>query len=73
MVTPFPQPLDHPVPLSQNGMDPLNNLRLAYRVLEDRVNTALLTQLGDAERLKGSRDEAISLVHAIEQVTSRFC
>jgi hypothetical protein len=49
-------------------MDPLGNLRIAYRVLEDRVQTALRTQLGDAERLSGHREEAIRLVEMCEQV-----
>lgn len=49
-------------------MDIVDNIRGGYRVLEDRVNTALHTQLGDAERLTGIRSEAIHLAETIEMV-----
>lgn len=49
-------------------MDAQSNLRVAYNVLEDRVNTALRTQLGDAERIAGTRGEALSLMEMFEQV-----
>lgn len=50
------------------SMDIVDNIRGGYRVLEDRVNTALHTQLGDAERLTGIRSEAIHLAETIEMV-----
>jgi hypothetical protein len=49
-------------------MDTLSNLRAAYRVLEDRVATALQTQIGDSQRLGIARDEALTLRGAIEDV-----
>lgn len=54
---------------SDSKMEAQSNLRVAYRVLEDRVNTALRTQLGDAERLAGTRGEALTLIEAFEQAS----
>lgn len=47
----------------------LYNLRTAYRVLEDRVCRALRTQLGDAERLREQRSQALELLQAAEFVS----
>jgi hypothetical protein len=50
-------------------MSALDNIRLGYRILEDRIQTALRTQLGDAERLAGHRDEALRFIEMCEQVS----
>lgn len=56
-------------------MDVLSNLRVAYRILEDRTTTALHTQIGDGQRLGFARDETLGLRAAIEEVRhhSRNC
>jgi hypothetical protein len=46
----------------------LDNLRAAYYVLEGRVRVALRTQVGDVERLRGPRDQALLLLASAEQV-----
>lgn len=51
---------------------PIINIRTAYDVLADRVNTALRTQLGDAERLSAARAEALALAEAVDQVIFFF-
>jgi hypothetical protein len=50
--------------------DPLNNIRAAYHALQDCVVTALHTQIGDAPRLKITRDQVTALSLAAEQVCS---
>ena len=47
--------------------DQLNNIRAAYRVLENRVVSALRTQLGDQLRLAAA--QALALASAAEQVS----
>jgi hypothetical protein len=49
-------------------MDVLSNLRIAYRILEDRVINALRTQIGDSQRLCIVRDEALTLRAVIQEV-----
>lgn len=49
-------------------MDVLSNIRAAYRVLEDRVTTALRTQIGDFERLRVTQDDVLALRGAIGEV-----
>jgi len=53
--------------------DPINNLRAAYRVLEDRVIRSLRTQLGDAVRLGEQRAQAMQFLQAAEQVSLALC
>ena len=48
---------------------PLSNIRTAYSVLESRVNLALRTQVGDTERLRLQRDEALRLLQAATQAS----
>lgn len=50
----------------------LNNFRVAYQVLDDRVRGALHTQLGDAARLGEQRDQALGFLQAAEQVSPPF-
>jgi hypothetical protein len=50
--------------------NPLNNIRAAYHALQDCVVTALHTQIGDAPRLKITRDQVTALSLAAEQVCS---
>jgi hypothetical protein len=49
--------------------DQLNNIRAAYRVLENRVVSALRTQLGDQLRLAAVTVQALALASAAEQVS----
>jgi hypothetical protein len=49
-------------------MNRLENLRTAYHVLEDEVQTALRTQLGDAEQLQIARGKVLRLAERFEQV-----
>lgn len=49
-------------------MDIVTNLRVAYRILEDRITTALRTQIGDCQRLSAAQDEVLTLRGAIEEV-----
>lgn len=49
----------------------LANLRSAYHVLQNRVCTALHTQIGDITQLKGVRTEVLELQQAAELVC--FC
>jgi hypothetical protein len=51
--------------------DQLNNIRAAYRVLENRVISALRTQLGDQLRLAAVTAQALALASAAEQVSLR--
>jgi hypothetical protein len=51
--------------------DQLNNIRAAYRVLENRVVSALRTQLGDQLRLATVTAQALALASAAEQVSLR--
>jgi hypothetical protein len=51
--------------------DQLNNIRAAYRVLENRVVSALRTQLGDQLRLAAVTAQALALASAAEQVSLR--
>jgi hypothetical protein len=53
--------------------DLINNLRAAYRVLEDRVIRSLRTQLGDAVRLGEQRAQAMQFLQAAEQVSLALC
>lgn len=46
----------------------LDNLRAAFHALVLRVETAVRTQVGDAERLQQSRSQCLSLSRAVEQV-----
>ncbi len=50
-------------------MDHLSNFRAAYRILEDKVNRALLTQVGDYRQLGIVHDDALSLLSGIEGVS----
>lgn len=52
--------------------DALNNIRSAYHVLTNRVETALRTQVGDSARLGLARTEVLSLAAAAEQVRFSF-
>lgn len=52
-------------------LGPLENLRAAYQVLNDRVIRALHVQLGDPERLQEKRDQALQFLSAAEQVRTR--
>ncbi|KIP01072.1 hypothetical protein PHLGIDRAFT_80996, partial [Phlebiopsis gigantea 11061_1 CR5-6] len=45
-----------------NHLLPVDNIRAAYHLLEERVVTALRTQLGDAARLANVRSQALSLL-----------
>jgi hypothetical protein len=47
----------------------LDNLRAAYRVLEDRVIRSLRTQMGDAVRLGEQRSQALQFLQAAEQAS----
>jgi len=49
----------------------LNNIRAAYCVLENRVVSALRTQLGDQLRLAAVTAQALALASAAEQVSLR--
>jgi hypothetical protein len=49
-------------------MNRLDNLRTAYYVLEDEVQLALRTQLGDAEQLSLIRRKVLRLAERFEQV-----
>jgi hypothetical protein len=49
-------------------MNRLDNLRTAYYVLEDEVQLALRTQLGDAEQLSLVRSKVLRLAERFEQV-----
>jgi hypothetical protein len=51
--------------------DQLSNIRAAYRVLENRVVSALRTQLGDQLRLAAVTAQALALASAAEQVSLR--
>jgi hypothetical protein len=46
-----------------------DNLRRAYHVTEDEVNTALRTQLGDAAQLNLTRGKVLRLAEQFEQVS----
>lgn len=46
----------------------LNNIRMAYQTLQERVSTALRTQMGDTYRLGLSKSDALALLQAAEQV-----
>ncbi|KIM72386.1 hypothetical protein PILCRDRAFT_16180 [Piloderma croceum F 1598] len=48
--------------------DQLSNIRAAYRVLENRVVSALRTQLGDQLRLAAVTAQALALASAAEQM-----
>jgi hypothetical protein len=50
----------------------LNNLRQAYLVLENRVQRAAITQVGDSMRLGEVQREVLSYIRAVEQVC-RLC
>ena len=52
--------------------DQLNNLRAAYRVLEDRVHRSLRTQLGDAVRLGEQCAQTLQFLQAAEQVSDQL-
>ena len=52
------------------ALNATDNIRSAYRVLEDRVVRALHTQVGDAARLQEQRTQALSLLEAVEPVSS---
>jgi hypothetical protein len=50
------------------------NLHSAYRILEDRrVNTALITQAGDFERLNNVGHEILYLVEALKSASYLHC
>ena len=49
-------------------MNRLDNLRTAYYVLEDEVQIALRTQLGDAEQLNVIRGKVLRLAERFERV-----
>jgi hypothetical protein len=49
--------------------DQLNNIRAAYRVLENQVVSALRTQLGDQLCLAAVTAQALALASAAEQVS----
>ena len=49
-------------------VNPVDNIRAAYRVLDHRVQQALRTQVGDAPRLQEARNLAMSLLQAAEPV-----
>ena len=51
--------------------DQLNNIQAAYRVLENRVVSALRTQLGDQLHLAAVTAQALALASAAEQVSLR--
>ena len=52
-------------------MDQLSNLRIAYRILEDRVEHALRTQVGDHQRLGFIRDDVLKFSLSIDEVGCR--
>lgn len=47
----------------------LDNFRLAWEVLQNRVRVALRTQVGDVQRLEVVRSQALSLLHTAESVS----
>jgi hypothetical protein len=47
----------------------LDNLRAAYKVLEDRVIRALRTQLGDSVRLGEQRSQVLQFLQSASMVT----
>jgi hypothetical protein len=49
--------------------DPITNLRAAYRILEDRVNTVLQTHRWEPQSLQLTYNAAIALNQALEQVS----
>lgn len=51
-----------------NHLLPVDNIRAAYHLLEERVVTALRTQLGDAARLANVRSQALSLLQTSQPV-----
>lgn len=50
----------------------VENLRGAYHELERRVGRALLTQVGDAARLREARDLVLLLIRSMDQVRAIF-
>jgi len=48
----------------------LDNIRAAYRVLEDRVIRALRVQLGDSIRLGEQRSQALQLLQSAGMVSA---
>jgi hypothetical protein len=50
-------------------IDRVDNLRRAYHITEDEVNTALRTQLGDAAQLTLARGKVLRLAEQVEQVS----
>ncbi|KAF9779578.1 hypothetical protein BJ322DRAFT_1113378 [Thelephora terrestris] len=57
---------------SATGMDQVSNLRVCYRILEDRTITALQTQAGDSQRLRSLRDDAIVFMVAVNDRKDMF-
>jgi hypothetical protein len=51
------------------SIDRADNLRRAYHVTEDEVNTALRMQLGDAAQLNLARSKVLRLAEQFEQVS----
>lgn len=47
---------------------PVDRFRASYAVLEQRVTTALRTQVGAVQQLSEVRDQVLSLSSAAEQV-----
>ena len=54
-----------------NHLGPLDNLRSAYSTLNDTVVRALLTQVGDSNRLAQTRSQVFALLQAAEPVSTR--
>ena len=50
-------------------LSPLDNLRSAYSTLDERVQRALRTQVGDATRLSETRGQVLALLQAAELVS----
>ncbi len=48
----------------------LDNFRSSYQVLNDRVRQAVRTQVGDPQRLRVIREQALALLRSAEQVCS---
>jgi hypothetical protein len=50
-------------------MDLPSRLRVCYRILEDRVSTALRTRTGDRQRLRPIRDDGLLFMVTLEEVS----
>ena len=52
-------------------MDQLSNLRVAYRILEDRVNCALQAHVGDHQWLGVTRNDTLCFLSLIDEAGKR--